>query len=312
MENWFPDTGLGEDLLHRLSKKKGQLDMLRPFPSAALQRLREDLAVEWTYNSNSIEGNTLSLRETRVVLQDGLTIGGKSLREHFEAHNHFKAILSLESMVDASYKLKLSDILDLHKIIMQSIDDEFKGRLRNGRVRITGANFIPPNPLKVPDLMEELVLWINENPLKLDAVSLATVFHHRFVWIHPFFDGNGRTARLVTNMILMKSGYPPAIVLRTDRNKYYQALNQANTGKWDKLFLLISQATERSLDIYLSSLGGNHEDFVPLSDLANEPSVPYGQEYLSLRARQGKLEAFKEGRVWYSSVEAVKRYLLQQ
>lgn len=308
MEHWNPDANFNPELLERLSEKKKHLDGLRPFSTAALQRLREDFAIEWTYNSNSIEGNTLSLRETRVVLQDGLTIGGKTLREHFEAHNHLKAILWLESLAHSQYELRVSDILEVHNLVMQSIDDEFKGRFRNGRVRITGANFIPPNALKVPDLMDELVAWINQNPMGLDPVRLATVFHHRFVWIHPFFDGNGRTARLIANLLLMKEGFPPAIILRTDRKKYYDALNQANSNKWEKLFLLMFQATERSLDLWLSALGGNNEDFLPLSELANEPTVPYGQEYLSLRARQGKLEAFKEGRVWYSSLEAIQRY----
>lgn len=309
MEQWDPVLIFDPAILERLLEKKKQLDALRPFTAAALQRLREDFAIEWTYNSNSIEGNTLSLRETRVVLQDGLTIGGKTLREHFEAHNHLQAILWLESVAHANYELNVSDILEVHKLVMQSIDEEFKGRFRNGRVRITGANFIPPNALKVPDLMEALVEWINQNPQGLDPVCLATAFHHRFVWIHPFFDGNGRTARLIANLLLMKEGFPPAIILRTDRKKYYDALNQANSNKWEKLYLLMFQATERSLDLWLSALGGNNEDFLPLSELANEPTVPYGQEYLSLRARQGKLEAFKEGRVWYSSLEAIRRYL---
>lgn len=309
MESWFPSEGIADQMRNRLLAKKRQLDQLRPFPTSALQRLKEDFAIEWTYNSNSIEGNTLSLRETRVVLQDGLTIGGKSLREHFETHNHHKAIAWLEELVKPNHKLLSKDILHLHALVMQSIDDEFKGRYRNGRVRITGANFIPPNPLKIAELIDELVQWVNQNPQNLDPIGLAAVFHHRFVWIHPFFDGNGRTARLAMNIILLSKGYPPAIILKVDRAKYYESLNLANAGKWDKLMLLMAQAAERSLDIYLTSLGGNNEDFLPLSELAKEPRMPYGQEYLSLMARQGKIEAFKEGRVWYSSKEAVQRYL---
>lgn len=139
MESCFPSEGIAGQMRNRLLAKKQQLEELRPFSASALQRLKDDFAIEWTYNSNSIEGNTLSLRETRVVLQDGLTIGGKSLREHFETHNHHKAIAWLEELVKPNHKLLSRDILHLHAMVMQSIDDEFKGRFRNGRVRITGA-----------------------------------------------------------------------------------------------------------------------------------------------------------------------------
>jgi Fic family protein len=271
--------------------------------------LRRDIAVEWTYNSNSIEGNTLSLRETRVVLEDGLTIGGKTMREHFEAINHQKAIAWLEEVVRPGKCISSSDILTLHGMVMASIDPEFCGRFRTGRVQITGANFIPPNPLKVPELLDELIEWVHQNPQKLDPVALAAIFHHRFVWIHPFFDGNGRTGRLAMNLILMEMGYPPIIILRTDRDKYYRALNEANQGKFERLMLLFFQAAERSLELYLSALGTYEEDYLPLNNIAREPDVPYGQEYLSLLARRGELEAFKEGRVWYSTKSAVKRYM---
>jgi Fic family protein len=309
MKEWCPLYGLSFEQQSRILDKKTRLDALRPFPNAALQRLRQDISVEWTYNSNSIEGNTLSLRETRVVLQDGLTIGGKTLREHFEAINHHKAIAWLEEVVCPGKNISASDILTLHGLVMTSIDDEFGGRFRTGRVQITGANFIPPNPLKVPDLMDELIEWVHQNPQKLDPVSLAAVFHHRFVCIHPFFDGNGRTGRLAMNLILMGLGYPPLIILRADRDKYYRALNEANQGKFDKLMLLFFQGAERSLELYLSALGNGYDDYLPLEQIANDPAVPYGQEYLSLLARRGELEAFKEGRVWYSTKSAVIRYM---
>jgi Fic family protein len=309
VEKWYPNTGLDAEQQQRIRDKKTRLDALRPFPGSALKRLQQDFAVEWTYNSNSIEGNTLSLRETRVVLQDGLTIGGKTLREHFEAINHHKAIAWLEEKVTPGYVISGADILTLHKMVMTAIDEEFGGRFRTGRVQITGANFIPPNPLKVPDLLDELLEWVRCNPQNLDPVSLAAVFHHRFVWIHPFFDGNGRTGRLAMNMILMGLGYPPVIILRTDRNKYYRALNDANQGKFEKLLLLFFQGAERSLELYLSALGNGYDDYLPLNQIANDPAVPYGQEYLSLLARRGELEAIKEGRVWYSTKKAVKRYM---
>jgi len=295
---------------NRIQAKKVRLDAFRPFPNSILQRLHEDIALEWTYNSNAIEGNTLSLNETKVVLQHGLTVGGKTLREHFETLNHKKAIDWLTERVSQDFSLSVKDILHLHYLVMSGIADEYAGIIRTGRVRITGAKFIPPNPLKVPDLLEELIEWVNDNPLNLNIVERISVFHHRFVWIHPFFDGNGRTARLVMNLLLMKWGYPPVIVLKVDRMKYYRALEDANSSQYSKLFLLIFQGLEQSLDRYLNAIEpGDGYDMVPLSEIAKEPEIPYGQEYLSLLARRGEIEAFKTGRVWYATKGAILNYI---
>ena len=295
---------------NRIQAKKVRLDAFRPFPNSILQRLHEDIALEWTYNSNAIEGNTLSLNETKVVLQHGLTVGGKTLREHFETINHKKAIDWLTARVSQDFSLSVKDILHLHYLVMSGIADEYAGTIRTGRVRITGANFIPPNPLKVPALLDELIEWVNENPLNLNIVERISVFHHRFVWIHPFFDGNGRTARLVMNLLLMKWGYPPVIVLKVDRMKYYRALEDANSFQYSKLFLLIFQGLEQSLDRYLNAIEpGDGYDMVPLSEIAKESEIPYGQEYLSLLARRGEIEAFKTGRVWYATKGAVLNYI---
>ena len=130
------------------------------------------------------------------------------------------------------------------------------------RQRIVGANFTPPNASKVSALFDELVSFINKNPLALNDLLLATIFHHKLVWIHPFFDGNGRTVRLAMNLLLMRKGFPPALILKNDRKKYYEALNQANKGSYHKLHLLMLQAIERSLNIYINALPGynNEED----------------------------------------------------
>jgi len=205
----------------RLYEKRLLLKDARPLPQIALQKIKEALAVEWTYNSNNIEGNTLTLQETQLVLQEGITIKGKSLREHFEAKNHETALKHLYKLVHKDYKLNAGDILDLHAYVLRSIEEDFAGRLRNAGVRISGANFIPPNAQKVPDLLDELIQFTLDNPLKLNDIELATIFHHKFVWIHPFFDGNGRTVRLAMNLLLLKVGFTPAIILSTDRKKYY-------------------------------------------------------------------------------------------
>lgn len=298
-----------ENTFERLYDKLATLNKNRPLPQIALAKIKEALTIEWTYNSNSIEGNTLSLRETQMVLQEGITIKGKSLREHFEAKNHEKAIDHLYDLVNEDYILRSIDVLTLHGFVLRSIEDEFAGRLRNGGVRISGANFIPPNAHKVPGLVDELVQFVNENPLELNDIELATVFHHKFVWIHPFFDGNGRTVRLVMNLLLMRRGFPPAIILKNDRKKYYEALNQANNGNYQKLILLMCQAVERTLNIYLSLLPDNDTEYQLISDIVNEPESPYGQEYISLLARQGKIDAYKEGRNWFTTKKAIEEYM---
>lgn len=292
----------------RLYEKKKLLHEARPLPQIALHRIREALAVEWTYNSNSIEGNTLTLQETQLVLQEGITIKGKSLREHFEAKNHEKALQHMHQIVHKDYQLNSRDILDLHGYVLRSIEDDYAGRLRTAGVRISGANFIPPNARKVPDLLDELIAFTLENPLQLNAIELATVFHHKFVWIHPFFDGNGRTVRLVMNLLLLKVGFTPAIILSTDRKKYYTALNAANHGNYFKLSLLMLQALERTMNIYIGSLPDNDLGFTEISNLVEEEDLPYGQEYISLLARKGKIDAYKEGRNWLTTKKAILDY----
>ena len=309
---WKIDLGYREEFqstFERLYQKKQDLQNSRPLPTIALNKIKESLSIEWTYNSNSIEGNTLTLRETQMVLQEGITIKGISLREHFEAHNHDKAIDYLFSIINDNYVLRSIDILSLHGLVLRSIEDDFAGRLRNGGVRISGANFIPPNANKVSDLLDELIDFINTNPLNLNDIELATIFHHKLVWIHPFFDGNGRTVRLSMNLLLMRSGFPPAIILKNDRKKYYEALNQANNGNYQKLTLLMCQALERTLNIYLNAMPGSSYDYQSIANIVSEPETPYGQEYLSLLARTGKIDAYKEGRNWYTTKEAIEEYM---
>ena len=296
----------------RLFEKKQILQSSRPLPTIALQKIKESLSIEWTYNSNSIEGNTLSLRETQMVIQEGITIKGKSLREHFETHNHDKAIDYLYSIVNDKYILRSIDILELHRLVLRSIEDDFAGRIRNGGVRISGANFTPPNASKVSNLLDDLIHFVNTNPLSLNTIELATVFHHKLVWIHPFFDGNGRTVRLAMNLLLMRCGFPPAIILKNDRKKYYEALNQANNGNYQKLTLLMSQALERTLNIYINALPDNDKEYIEISNLVSQPNMAYGQEYISLLARQGKIDAYKEGRNWLTTREAVENYILNR
>jgi len=298
-----------KEVLGPIDLKKDRLDKHRPLSRAMVQSIRHSLNLEWTYNSNSIEGNTLNLKETRMVLEEGITVAGKSLREHFEVVNHQEAIEYLEELVSGDYILKERDILDIHELVMSKIEKEFAGRYRNSGVRILGANFTPPNALKVPDLMADLIRWVIEEEQSMHPLVRVSIFHHRFVWIHPFFDGNGRTVRLLMNLLLMKWAFPPVIILKVDRNKYYQALNRANLGHYDLLIRLVARAADRSLGIYLSNLENYADEYVPISDLVEDLALPYGQEYISLLARQGKIDSYKEGRVWYTRPAAIQDYI---
>ncbi len=303
------EEGAFGKICQRLDAKKTRLDASRPLSEAFLRRTKESLNLEWTYNSNSIEGNTLNLQETRLVLQEGFTVKGKSLREHFEVVNHQEAIEFVESLIKPNYVLNADDILSVHSVVLNKIEKDFAGRIRNGGVRIMGANFTPPNAAKVYDLLNELIEWVQYEGKMLHPVVMASIFHHRFVWIHPFFDGNGRTVRLLFNLLLMKEGYPPAIILKNDRKKYYDALNRANKGDYNKIILLVMQAMERSLDIYLSNLDDEANDYQAISTIVNDSNVPYGQEYVSLLARRGEIDAFKEGNVWFTSKKALVEYI---
>lgn len=297
-----------EQHLKRIDVKKQSLDKQRPLPSYALKSIKDSLFLEWTYNSNSIEGNTLTLQETKMVIEDGLTIKGKTLREHFEAFNHQNAIDFVEELAQLNNEFSGRNILEVHALVLANIEKDFAGRYRTSGVRITGANFVPPNALKIDSYMEELITWVNSGSDHLHPLVRVCIFHHRFVWIHPFFDGNGRSARLLFNLLLMKQGYPPAIILKNDRKKYYDALNKANQGDYAKLLLLIIQAMERSLDIYLSSLDNTHEDYKEIQNIVEDMALPYSQEYVSLLARKGKIDAYKQGRNWLTTEKAIQDY----
>ena len=244
----------------KLSQKKKKIDALRPLPPALIKNLDDWFRIELTYTSNAIEGNTLTRRETAVIVEKGLTVGGKSLKEHLEAMNHIKALnwvntFSTKKPRDISER----DILDLQEIILKGIDDDNAGRYRNVRVRISGSTVVMSSPQKVPDLMAGFIGWLSiEN--KMHPVELAGQAHYRLVTIHPFVDGNGRTARLLMNLILMMLGYPPALIRKRDRLAYISALEKAQLGgSLEDYNKIIMKAVDRSLDIYLKALEDKEE-----------------------------------------------------
>ena len=239
-----------------ISLKKNDLDKFRPLPSALVKNLEDWFRVELTYNSNAIEGNTLTRRETAIVIEKGLTVGGKSLKEHLEATNHSQALYYLNELLKKSSPFNGKDILSIHSLILKGIDDENAGHYRSVPVRISGSAVITPNPRKVPDLMEEFEIWLASGHL-LHPVTFAAEAHYRLVTIHPFVDGNGRTARLLMNLILMKEGYPPAIIRKKDRLSYISSLEKAQLGgNKEDYERIIAKAIERSLNIYLKAVQG--------------------------------------------------------
>lgn len=296
----------------RLNEKLSRLNNLRPLSKSSVQKLREKFQIEMTYNSNAIEGNSLTLKETFLVINEGITVKGKPLRDHLEAKDHHAALEYLYDLIDKDKKHTVSEMLikNLHQIILQETDKEWAGRYRNANVIIGGAKHTPPDALQVPNKMRDLITWLNLQKDKLNIIELSALLHHKLVHIHPFFDGNGRTSRLAMNLFLMQAGYPLVVIMKNDRKKYYNVLDKADSGDYEPLVKFITQSVERSLDVYLKTLTPateTQEKFVLLAEIAKNSS--FSAKYLNLLARQGKLEAHKEGRDWLTSKEAVDRYL---
>ncbi len=303
---------LASDITNRLEEKLSRLNSLRPLPKSAVQKLREHLFLEMTYNSNAIEGNSLTLRETFLIINEGVTVKGKPLKDHLEAKDHHAALQYLYELVEFEKRHTISEqlIRSLHQLITLETDKEWAGVYRNANVIITGTSHQPPDALEVTYKMQELIDWLKVNQEKLHVVELAALLHHRLVHIHPFFDGNGRTSRLLMNVLLMQNAFPLTIILKNDRKKYYRVLAQADQNNFKPLTLFIAQAVERTLDIYLKTLTpitSKREQYLPLSKLAE--NTPYSAKYLNLLIRQGKLAAHKDGRLWLSTKEAIESYI---
>lgn len=244
-----------DDKLTQLAAKKKQLDAYKPLQNELIKNLEEWFRIELTYTSNAIEGNTLTRAETAMVVEEGLTVQGKSLTEHQEAINHAEAFDYVQTLVSKKrQEITARDILDIHSIILSKIDDTNKGRYRNVAVRLKGSETILPNPLKVPELMDEFVKWLQGNNTD-HPVKIAIDAHFKLVSIHPFVDGNGRTARLLMNLLLMQAGFPPAIIGKEDRSIYINSLEKGQM-KDDVIeyYMLMLEAVDRSLDIYLEAV----------------------------------------------------------
>lgn len=239
------------DLLEEIERNKHELDSRRPLTAGELQRLNEEFMVEYTYNSNAIEGNTLTLRETALVLR-GLTIDQKPLQDHLEAVGHRDAFAYVCQLVKENHRLTESTIRQIHQLVLADKPDD-RGVYRRVPVRIVGASHIPPQPYLIQPQMEQLLddyYRSNEN-----IVAKLALFHIQFEGIHPFIDGNGRTGRLLVNLELMKAGYPPIDIKFADRIRYYDAFEsyhvQGNRKPMEQLF---AQYLNQQLCKYLDML----------------------------------------------------------
>lgn len=242
-------------MFETLDSLKNKLDAQRPLSPSIVKNLQEDLILRWTYHSNAIEGNTLTLLETKVVLE-GITVGGKALREHFEAINHRNAIYYVEDIIKKEESFSEWQIRNIHQLILKNIDDENAGQYRQQNVLISGATNTPPDYTLLNEKMAQFVDWYNSEASQLHPIERAAKVHADFVGIHPFIDGNGRTSRLLMNLELMKAGYPPCVITVENRLAYYEALDQWMAfGKTEAFNQLVADAVLEGFKPYQVVLG---------------------------------------------------------
>jgi Fic family protein/DNA-binding Xre family transcriptional regulator len=245
------------EALKSIDSLKNKWDKCKPLNQLQLKKMEEYFYTSYTYESNRIEGNTLTLQETHLIINEGITIGGKSMNEHLEAINHKEAIDLLKDLVQKKTPLNSYRLKQLHQLILKGIDNRNAGKYRDVPVRISGSSHIPPEPYLIEKMMEDYFLFYDKQKSSLHPVILATEMHERLVSIHPFIDGNGRTSRLIMNLILLQNGYTIANLKGnlSDRMKYYNALEKVQVNhESDDFYQLIIRNIHESLKehIYLA------------------------------------------------------------
>ena len=243
-------------MLKEVDVQKEQLSALRPLPEEALKKIQDALDIEYTYESNRIEGNTLTLQETALVVNEGVTISGKSMREHLEAINHAEAISYIKDIAKQDIEISERTIKEIHALILHGIDRENVGRYRTVPVMISGSTHMPPQPYLVGKQMEDFILRFKQmEKEKIHPVLIAAYLHDELVRIHPFIDGNGRTSRLLMNLYLLRHGYVIITLKGSNDAKvsYYMALEKSHTEHLPEDFQkLVVEAEIAALQKYLS------------------------------------------------------------
>ena len=247
------------DLLREVDSLKVRLSSLRLLPVEALKKIQDALDIEYTYESNRIEGNTLTLQETALVVNEGITISGKSMREHLEAINHAEAIDYIKDFARSDIEISECTIKEIHALVLHGINRENAGRYRTVPVMISGSRHIPPQPYLIDKLMEDFILRFREMEAdKVHPVLVSAYLHDELVRIHPFIDGNGRTSRLLMNLYLLRNGYVIVNLKGSNEAKlaYYTALEASHIEKHPEAFQrLVVEAEITSMRRYLSILG---------------------------------------------------------
>jgi len=242
------DSSFSEGL-SAVDKLKKELDKRRPLTQSELQRLRDEFLIEYTYHSNAIEGNTLTLQETALVLE-GITVDQKPLKDHLEAVGHRDAFLYVQELVKDKVPFSEYIIKQIHTLVLMDRPED-RGKYRRIPVRIMGAYHVPPEPFLVPEQLERLVAEFAQQK-KMHPIERAALFHLKFEGIHPFVDGNGRTGRLIMNLMLMQAGYPAINVKYSDRKRYYEAFDAYyRDGSCAAMVGLIAEQTTQQLEMLL-------------------------------------------------------------
>ncbi len=302
----FSNLRMDPRLERRLTEKRHALDIQRPLPPAIVTKLYEDLRVRLTYHSNAIEGNTLDLGETQLVIAHGITIGGHTLQEHLEAINHAAAYSFVLDLARQEAMLNEHALLQLHALITKDLVGT-PGVYRTGAVFISGSEHRPPHHTQVPGLMRDWFAWLVGDGQDYPPILRAALAHEMLLAIHPFLDGNGRTARLVLNLQLMQVGYPVTLLLQGWRQTYIRALEQAHHGQYNPLVNVVGRAVEAGLDLFLEACDAVPQELQrPLRDIAESCAID--ADYLGWLLRAGRVAGSKRGGRWYTSEAAVRRY----
>ncbi len=265
---------ISKQLKNKITRLKEEIDDFRPLNKGKVKLLNEKLLIEWIYNSNAIEGNSLSLGETAFFLKEGLTSEGKPLKDFLEAKNHQEAILALKDLLEGKRSLTQSYIKELHAVLLKGIEYIKVQGLKGGKVlkkveagkyktkpnhvlTVSGQIHYYAEPIKVQEEMDRLMKWYLKPEKGLSVVEKAALFHYRFVKIHPFDDGNGRLARILMNLILMKAGFLPAVIKNEQRKQYLLALGEADRGDRRVFVRFVAGQVIETLELALAILNGS-------------------------------------------------------
>ena len=288
----------------RILEKKNRVKGHRPLHPDLVRRIGEGVLVEYVHSSNVLEGSTLTLGETEAVIR-GMTVGGRTIREIQEARNHPGAVEYIVGVARGRAPVTEETVREVHGLLLDGIL-EGPGEYRTGMIAVPGASFTPPRSTEVPRLVRELVGWLEGNPWEYSPVELAARFMHRLLVIHPFHDGNGRAARILMNMVLLRNGYPTLTnISYRDRKRYLEALGEADLGSPGPLVNFVAMSVEEALTKYLIVI----EELETYSLREAAERSPYSAKYLNLRARDGSLGAYKLGRNWRVTGEDLENYV---